>query len=564
MRFISLIFAVFVFITHLAYSQVNRFSEKEFLSVINKQAIESTPIDYSFNQTEVYHFDSVSIINNNTDIYFNFNSPTQNKVILSNKTFSDIKSIRFIIKKSSIILIENCKFINCGIILFEFGTKDSLYSDLPTQVKIKNCEFIDTDVYNSGEHYTYQLYFKRDGSLKQKACLISNVEISGCYFEQKDSSASFLTRENLLPSRHSILFRRVDNKVSINNVSIDNNKFDLDIPNFRPFAVVIANSPRAIFRNSDISLDDLYNSNHSIKISNNSLTAISNDPGPGIFIQGPYENVKVLNNKVFGFGMNFPNSELHLQRDGAIHLYGGRGSTFYSNDLKNVDVSYNTVTAYGTGVRLSGSQSATISNNNIKLLRDPKFYEKEVPLDNIIKLKHDQKGISCRTGRAQDNDGQSSYITIEYNTVNCNGVKGAIGINLDGSKNFIVRKNNIINPNNYGILYHNNKGFLSQELGNSIIEQNKIEFGNQGLSDLSSNWYNAHYKLPYAGIVVWRDFNKDQKKINYESLLISRNIIILNKKLNVEPVILQQSINHDELVVDGYYKVLSNRLIQTN
>jgi len=108
MRFISLIFAVFVFITHLAYSQVNRFSEKEFLSVINKQAIESTPIDYSFNQTEVYHFDSVSIINNNTDIYFNFNSPTQNKVILSNKTFSDIKSIRFIIKKSSIILIENC------------------------------------------------------------------------------------------------------------------------------------------------------------------------------------------------------------------------------------------------------------------------------------------------------------------------------------------------------------------------------------------------------------------------------------------------------------------------
>jgi len=557
MKKILLIFLLAFFTKSLLYAQT---TETEFLNGLSNSTLSAKDFSFSFNQSAFYDYDSNLTITGKINLNLNFNSPDQNKVILTNKTFSDIKSIRFIIEKSSIIQLENCKFINCGNIYFEFGEKDSLYSELPTQVKITNCEFIDTDVYNNGEHYTYQLFFKRSESLKQKECLISNVKISGCYFEQKDSSSSFLTKSKLLPTRHSILFRRVDNNVSISNISILNNKFDLEIPNYRPFAVVISNNPKAIFRGKNLSLDKFYESNHSINVSTNYFTAVSNDPGPAVFIQGPYDQVKILSNKVLGFGMNFPNSELHLQRDGAIHLYGGRRSTFYSNDLKNVDVSYNTISAHGTGIRLSGSLNATISNNNIKLLKDPEYYDMNSPSVTNIKLKHDQKGISCRTGRSQEVDKQSSYITIEYNSINCNGVNGSIGINLDGTKNFIVRKNRIKNPNNYGILYHANKGFLNQEFGNSIIAKNKIDFDNQTFSELNSNWYNAHYKIPYAGIVVWRDFNNHQPKIDYESLQIINNVIILNSKLDIEPVILHHPINRDNIVIDGYYEILNNQL----
>lgn len=561
MKNIFLVFLLFLLYNKLVFTQT---TETEFLNGLENSKFSAKDFSFSFNRSAFYDYDSILTITAKINLNLNFNSPDQNKVIITNKTFLDIKGIRFIIEKSSIIQLENCEFMNCGNIYFEFGEKDSLYSDLSTQVRIKNCKFIDTDVYNNGEHYTYQLFFKRSKFLKQKECLIGNVEISGCYFEQKDSSASFLTRAKLLPTRHSILFRREDNKVSISNIVIDNTTFELDIPNYRPFAVVISNNPKAVFRNENLSVESFYESNHSIEVSNNYFTAVSNDPGPGIFIQGPYENVKVLNNKMTGYGMNFPNSELQIQRDGAIHLYGGRGTTFYSNDLKNVEVSYNTVTAYGTGIRLSGSQFSKISNNNIKLLQDPKFYSEESLSSSNIKLKHDQKGISCRTGKSKEVSGQSNYITIEYNTVNCNTVARAIGINLDGAKNFIIRKNKIVNPNNYGILYHSNKGFLSQEFGNSIIEGNYIDFGNQEYSDLTSTWYGKHYKLPFAGIVVWRDFNKDQMNIRYESLQITNNIIILNSKLNIEPVILQQPTNHKRLVIDGYYKIFNNKVVIEN
>src|SRR5690606_21497028 len=139
-------------------------------------------------------FDSTSTLQKDMGLNFILNPSIHNVVKVSNKTFRDIKDIKFSIEKSLSIELFNCKFINCGTVYFEFGEEILLYNNPSTKIKINNCDFIDTDLNNENEEYSYQLYFRPGSYKKNKNFHIGNVEISDCYFSLIDTSASFITK----------------------------------------------------------------------------------------------------------------------------------------------------------------------------------------------------------------------------------------------------------------------------------------------------------------------------------------------------------------------------------
>lgn len=548
---IYLAFTIFIFFNNSLHSQS---LEIEFLHSLQAA---KTNFSYIFDKPVPYKFDSCFSITADINLNLIFNSPNANKVEISNKTFKNFKNVVFIINKSTELNLHECQFIDCGTVFFHFGEKEQLYNSSKTSITIEKCKFLNYNAISNKADNFYQLYFKRIPGLKNKYCSISNAKIDNCYFLQEDSSNSFLTKDNLLPSRYSLLFYREDENVSINNILLSENKFELFIPNYRAFGIVFFNDHQSNFKEVNIPLEKYFDENHSIIIRNNNLTTTSADPGHGIFIEGPSRDVSVISNIVNSFGANLLNQDNQLQRDGAIHLYGGRTGTSYSNDFVNVDVSHNTVNSVSTGIRLSGFNEASVNYNKIKLFPDAGFYS-DPGVMKRLQLKQDPSGINCRTGNYTDSSRQSNNLAVENNTIDCSGSEGCIGIGLDVVKNFIVRSNKIIKPNDFGILYYSNNGFVEQNMGTSIIQSNTIDFGDQKLSDLKSGWY-SRYSVPFGGIIIARTFNTNQKNIENESLTISDNEIVINNNLNIQPISIIQDKELDKYVKDENFRIFNNK-----
>lgn len=552
-KILLILLAIFLLQSH----SISQSTEEEFLNGVINSANTSKDFAFQFNQPDIYTLDSSIALIGKINLNLKFNPAKPNKVTISNKTFEGFKDIIFSIEDAASITLSNCKFINCGTVYFEFGMYDSLYTNTQTKLLIKDCEFTDTELIDDSSDYFYQLYFRKVQSVGKEISLIKNVEISNCNFYMIDTSESFLTQSGYLPSRYSIFFYRQDKNVEVSSITIKNNSFQLVAPHFRNFGIIFYNDKNAVFKTAEISIDEFFSKNDTINILNNVLNTVSDDPGHGIFIQGPFKGVRVIDNVVRGFGANFLNSENQLQRDGAIHLYGGR-EYFYSDDIKDIDVSHNTLWSVGTGIKIAGFRNAIVNNNIINILQDPIFYDESKYFPKDMISKHDQSGINCRTGDYPEASRQSMDLSVINNKINCNYVLGCIGIDIDAVKNFVIRNNSILNPNNYGIIYHTNKGFISQEFGNSIIDKNFIDFGQQSINSLKSNWYLPHYSMSFAGINISRDFNENQKVIDFESLIISENEIRTKSNAQIVPIKIEKIESIKGIVRKKNYEILNN------
>ncbi|MFI5236766.1 MAG: hypothetical protein ACHQLA_02375 [Ignavibacteriales bacterium] len=557
MKKILFVSSALILLHNLLIAQI---TERDFLTELGTASATSKDFTLSFNQPYNYNFDSSLILTGETNLTFNFNSREPSTVDIRNKVFEGFKNITFTLETNTVLTLADCKFINCGTVYFEFGRKEELYNDPQTKIKIANCEFTDTDLRNDSSNYSYQLCFRKAQSVGKEKCIIKNVEITGCSFNLNDTSASFLTKNKLLPSRYSVYIYRKENNVAVSNITVSQNSFKFNSPYYRTFGIIFLNDGNSNFRTPLIPIEEQFVENNTLAIRGNYMETNSNDPGHGIFVQGPYEKVRVTDNEVIGFGANFPGANNDLQRDGAIQLYGDRATSRYSNDLQNCDVSYNKVLAVGTAIRLSGTNNATVNFNDISISPDPAFYQDGSETGKQLTIKLDQAGINCRTGNFEDPLSQSRNLSIENNVINCNSVDRCIGIDIDAVKSFSIKNNKIYNPNNYGIIYHSNKGFINQEFGNSIIENNLIDFGLQNDCQLKSSWYHPRYEMEFSGINISREFSQNHKEISFESIVIRENIIKTNEDSEIEPIRVEKIETEDGIVKKKFYNIESNFL----
>lgn len=435
------------------------------------------------------------------------------RLSIKNLSLSGFDKVFFNVFNISEITIDSCSFINIlNGVSFEF--KENLNGKKKvSSIDIKNSKFIDNNLNKNKSNFSDQLKFSRNKYSKGLA-LLKNVTIDNCTFEMNDSSTSWQIKSvhNTYPKRHSITFYRVSSEAAFSKISIINNYFEAKAPYYRTEAITFVNDHNADFRTPK----NLYEKNRDINISNNKMVTTSQDPGHGIFIQGPYQFVKVNNNKVENYGMNMIEGN-NINCDGAVHLYGSRNSK-YSDDLRDITVNNNVISSTSIAIKINGIQNAVIKQNQIKMLQWPEFYRKSKLINKM-----DRIGIKAASGAYKDKTKQSTNVLIKENVVDCNYEKACVGITVQGIKEFKIVDNKISNPTNYGILVFGHKGEKNLNVGKSSIAQNIINYGKQNFNSLNTNFYKI-YNVNFAAIKVHRMDNG--KKYNKESLIIKENKII--------------------------------------
>lgn len=430
---------------------------------------------------------------------------------IENLSLSEFEGIRFNLFNVSNVKIDNCTFENITTgVKFEFKETVNV-GNHETEIIIENCEFIDDNLFKNKVDNYFQLQFQKNAYAKGLAVL-KNVTIKNCEFELDDKNKTWLikSQHNVYPKRHSIVFLRGDINTAYSNITIKDNEFEACAHYYRTEAVTLGNVHGGNFMTNN----DHYKNNSNISVIGNVMKTNSEDPGHGIFIQGPYKSVKVIRNIIKNYGLIINDGKI-LHCDAAIHLYGARNGK-YSDDFIDAHVDSNTISAVGLGIKFSGGKKILINNNNIKILPWPKFYEKSKLISHV-----DRIGIRAETGAYLIKGKQSTNIIIENNEIDCSNEDATLGICVQGSKNFNVRNNKIFNTTNFGILIYGHKGEGELNVGKSVIESNTINYGNQNAKSLNTRFYND---VNFAGIKIHRMDNG--KKYSKESLIVENNEII--------------------------------------
>lgn len=433
------------------------------------------------------------------------------RLSLKNLSLSEFDKVIFNVFNISEISIENCSFTNIlNGVSFEF--KENLNGKKKSSsIEIKNSNFIDDDLTKKRVGSYFQLQFLKNAYAKGLA-LLKNVTIKNCKFELNDPRKSWLikSKHNVYPKRHSIDFFRGDYNTAYSNINIIDNKFEAYAPYYRTEAITLDNVPGGNFMTNN----KHYKNNHNISVIGNVMKTNSEDPGHGIFIQGPYKTVNVNSNKIYNYGMSI-NDGKAIHCDGAIHLYGARNGK-YSDDFINAKVNNNTINAVGLGIKFSGGKNISIVANKITMMPWPKFYKMSKLISHV-----DRIGIRAATGAYSIKGKQSTNVVIKNNKVDCSSENATLGICVQGLNNFSVKNNVILKPTNYGILVYGHKGEEELSIGKSIIESNTIDYGNLNYKSLNTKFYND---VNFAAIKVHRMANG--KVYNDESLVIKGNKII--------------------------------------
>ena len=296
------------------------------------------------------------------------------------------------------------------------------------------------------------------------------------------------------------------------NISIKNNYFEAKAPLYRTEAITFVNDHNANFRTPK----NLYKKNEKISISNNKMITTSEDPGHGIFIQGPYQSVQVDYNNIDNYGMSIIEGN-HIKCDGAIHLYGARKAK-YSDDIINAQVTGNILKSGNAVINVAGTRNTLIKDNKIEILPWSKFYNVKKNL-----VFPDRIGIRITTGDHSDYSKENQNVTVENNIINCNKEEACVGILMQSTKDFKIVGNKIIEPTNFGIMIFGHENEKAIDIGNSKIENNMINFKDYNYKSLSTNFY-KYDNMKFAAIKIYRMDNG--KKYSEESLIIKGNKII--------------------------------------
>lgn len=490
-------------------------SENKFYEVLdNTQLFDFHEPKFIFNKYGNYSFlKEKSYFGDDSSIIFYIGGTTKpSNIILKNISFLNYKSIKFSLDTKCNLILEDCIFINIEKgISFEFGEK---YSDLNdfSEIIISDCLIIDPNLYKGRKKNYYQLQFSTPTNIKRKI-IVSNITISNCEFSMMDSSSSWKIKSvnEVYPKRHSLKFTRNNEKVAYNNVTIEENKFQLFAPYYRTEAVTFLNNPVGNFTNKR----DLYFINHKIDILNNYMKTTSEDPGHGIFLQGPYKNVRIMGNVVENFGMNMLGKKA-VYSDGAVDLYGARNAK-YSDDIIDAIVADNIIKTMSNGIKIMGGRNIDLSWNTITILPWPLFYENHIFTKSTYRA-----GIRIATGAYKEKGKQSQNILVSNNSIECNLENGSMGINIQGIKNFNINNNKIQNSTSYGILVFGHGDELSLDLGTSYIENNIVRYGNV-ISSPNEEFY-SRYGVKLGAIKLHRMDNG--ATYNNEKLTVRKNIIV--------------------------------------
>ena len=435
------------------------------------------------------------------------------RLSIKHLSLAEFDKVLFNVFNISEITIDSCSFINIlNGVSFEF--KENLNGKKKSSsIDIKNSSFIDDDLNKDKSNYTDQLKFSRNKYAKGLA-LLKNVTIENCEFKMIDSSKSWQIKSshNTYPKRHSINFFRENSNAAFSNISIINNYFEAKAPYYRTEAITFVNNLKADFRTPK----NLYEKNKNISIIKNRMVTTSEDPGHGIFVQGPYKSVQVNFNNISNYGMNLI-SKKSIHHDGTIDIYGARNAN-YSDDIIDVEVTNNIITSTSIALKIIGARNVQVRNNKIKMLPLPAFYFNTKLAQNV-----DRIGIRYSTGAYKDPSKQSNNILVEKNIIDCNYERACVGLVLQGIKDFKIIENKIVNTTNYGVLVFGHNGEENLSIGNSLIEKNEIDYGTQNKKSLHTNFYKT-YNVDYAGIKIYRMDNG--KKYNNESLVLRQNQII--------------------------------------
>jgi len=66
--------------------------------------------------------------------------------------------------------------------------------------------------------------------------------------------------------------------------------------------------------------------------------------------------------------------------------------------------------------------------------------------------------------------------------------------------------------------------------------------------------------MKYSGINIRRDFNKNQKQINFETLIVRDNIIKMISGSGIDPIRIEKIGVIEKVVKDKYYNIEGNFL----
>lgn len=526
MKKIYIIFLVTFYTGILAAQSLYTPNETLFYEALANKSYEW--IDYNVNGSFIYSQPKrISVSGDNTlNIKFSRSSDLESEFRLENLNLSGYENINIWIRHKTQITLRNCTFNfhkNGGITIY-FENGEYLYPKTinDTGVLIDSCAF-NNDCETTGDKPITQLFLTKDiypvPNDPDKNYKLNNVKILNTTFK------SLNYPNGIHKSIASIHFYRTGPEVSYSNIDISNNTiFNSSIKDAMTDGIVFSNNNAANFRNPAL---NHYTRNKNITILGNNLNTDSNDPAHAIFVQGPYDSVTISDNKMYNFGANFlsKNGD-ELLLDGAIHLYGARTGD-YCDDVIHSKVINNIVSTVSSGIQLLGSQNSIVKGNSVSVLPFPGYW-----INNPLSKTKDRLGIRVGTGDYEDDSRQSNNIKITNNIVNCNNEIGVVGIMTD-AKNFEINNNKVFNPNNYGIIYWGHRAVSQLDIGNSKIENNIIDFGNQTQSRLKAHFYSKdiYSGMKFAGIHFYRMKNINNETYSNERLIIKNNQIIKDESI---------------------------------
>ncbi len=525
-------------------------TENEFYNALNSST--NNEIVFDSTTTAVHYFtrsDSIHMSTSGLTLTLNFDlsSTVATELHIENLKLSGYNKVIFNINRKTKIVLDNCKFKLKYGVLFNFNDREYLYpANLEeTQISIENCDFIWDETLYTGLN-AKQLYFEVESGIANSGDYrLRNVIIDSCNFEYTN------TTNSLTQWLNAITFFRANENVSFSNITISNNSITYaGIDRARTRAIAIFNidgSADASDFIDESASNHYYNINHDINILNNYLETDSECPEQAVFVQGPYKDVNVNGNEMYGFGRfmpDNPSSPTKYYNSFPVCMYGARSYDDYSDNVNNVEIKNNILTTISSGI-IANSSNICVDSNEVRFLPLTNYWENV----QTIPITRNRVAISVRTGDELHPEQQIENMNIRCNEIYCNEISGATGIMVTG-KDFNVSHNTIFGPNSWGIMYWGNGGNINQGIGSSSICNNSVDFGNQAYNVLNNNSEGFDYFLDnnfltFSGINFYRSSHTPIIPYSNEILTISDNAVYCDG--TIDPVVFFNSSTNPQI-----------------
>lgn len=464
-----------------------------------------TSIDLSKNPTKLnYIISGHTIITNDSlndgngaIITFEIEPENTDTVTFEGLKLQNYNIVVFYLRKACKFYLKNSSFKHVNQILFEYEKKSVLYPGDSTEIHITSNNFDNSDdfrlmnkwfIYFKGVADESEIQWIKNVWITDNKILIGNNRSE--YPQDGLRSAISFVKDNDNQYFGNIYIYR--NDIYMNGQRVLGIMFSHDFSENEMYGTKSGDYRPYPYHN--LTQNSLYVDNSNIEIKSNRIIAHSSYPHFGIFVQGPYSNVTISNNIVDGFGLTAKGPKGYIKPQGAIDLYGSRiydksgKSAYYSNNIRNARVEFNSIQTYANGIRVTGGDSIRIYKNDIKYLGRPaKFANAD--------SSHGEAGIRVQGGNVfyPGNETGTQDIDVSDNYIDMNNKKGKVGIFIQHAKNFQVIGNKIDSLNGVGIYFYANTHFnqgngkIAMGIGKSKIEGNIMDYG--------SNPWN-----PYSGI----------------------------------------------------------------